>query len=345
MKASSIRPRKAPKAITIKPDEEDTQEEQQEEIGPEKIVFVSERDGNREIYSMNPDGSEQTRLTNDPGYENLQPELSPDRHRIVFNKSLWGGPGTYVESYIYTMNADGSGQTKIADGEAPTWSPDGSKIAFFYGTDGTIRLVNSDGSNEKVITEVAYPNFSWCSDNRIVFPALHDNSIENFGVVDLNGDVTKFGKKHYVKNFMGWCVSPDGKSVVFGDYGEKLGDRNYRVELSRIDLDTGEYSVFRSFEHEVNCLAWPTWSPDGNWICFSDGNNGWLFNVYSGERKEYLSAEYWLGQAVWSPDSSRFLISYTGSPSVSESNIYLYTIDGGKIQLTDSGEDSQPHWR
>lgn len=42
-----------------------------------KIVFMSDRDGNHEIYSMNADGSGQTRLTNSPGRDEF-PAWSPD---------------------------------------------------------------------------------------------------------------------------------------------------------------------------------------------------------------------------------------------------------------------------
>ncbi|HJS53078.1 MAG TPA: hypothetical protein VJ765_01000, partial [Chitinophagaceae bacterium] len=66
-----------------------------------KIVFVSARDGNNEIYTSNTDGSNITRLTNDPGYDD-QPAWSPDGTRIAFISSRTG------ESELYIMNADGS---------------------------------------------------------------------------------------------------------------------------------------------------------------------------------------------------------------------------------------------
>ena len=44
-----------------------------------KIVFTSARDGNREIYIMNPDGSEQVRLTDHPGND-LNAIWSPTRY-------------------------------------------------------------------------------------------------------------------------------------------------------------------------------------------------------------------------------------------------------------------------
>ncbi len=85
-----------------------------------RIAFVSERDGNREIYVMNTDGSDQTNLTDDPADDGV-PVWSPDGSRIAFVSDRDGNREAYV------MNADGSGQTNLTDNPAvdgsPAWSP------------------------------------------------------------------------------------------------------------------------------------------------------------------------------------------------------------------------------
>lgn len=91
-----------------------------------KIVFVSARDGNNEIYTCNSDGTNITRMTNDPGYDG-QPAWSPDGTRIAFTSDRDGS------SEIYIMNADGSNVVRRTFSGAcqdPTWSPDGTTIAF-----------------------------------------------------------------------------------------------------------------------------------------------------------------------------------------------------------------------
>src|SRR5439155_1221949 len=95
-----------------------------------KIAFVSDRDGNNEIYTMNPDGTGVTRLTFDTvvSHNDLSPAWSPDGTKIAFASDR---DGNYE---IYTMNADDSGPTRLtsnlADDASPTWSHDGTKIAF-----------------------------------------------------------------------------------------------------------------------------------------------------------------------------------------------------------------------
>ncbi len=66
-----------------------------------KIVFVSDRDGNAEIYSCNPDGSNISRLTNNAAMDD-EPAWSPDGSHIAFVSDRTG------HREIYIMNADGS---------------------------------------------------------------------------------------------------------------------------------------------------------------------------------------------------------------------------------------------
>ena len=87
-----------------------------------KIAFVSDRDGDTEIYVMNADGSHPTNLTNTSA-EDRTPAWSPDGTKIAFVSSRDGSAG------IYVMNADGSNPTRLVgninDDFWPTltWSP------------------------------------------------------------------------------------------------------------------------------------------------------------------------------------------------------------------------------
>ncbi len=85
-----------------------------------KILFVSDRDGNLEVYVMNANGSRQQNLTRDPGHDS-DPTWSPDGRKIAFTTKRGGN------FEIYVMNADGSGQSNITHNRAPdrypVWSP------------------------------------------------------------------------------------------------------------------------------------------------------------------------------------------------------------------------------
>ena len=104
-----------------------------------KIAFMTERDGNAEIYLMNADGSAQTRLPTDPAFD-ADPTLSPDGTRVAFNSTRDGN------TEIYVMGLDGSaifehGGTVVSymgDGVmgvfgAPVEQPDNAERAFAAG--------------------------------------------------------------------------------------------------------------------------------------------------------------------------------------------------------------------
>ena len=86
-----------------------------------KIAFESSRDGNFEIYVMNADGSNQTRLTNNPARD-TEPRWSPDGTTIAFVTDRDGNPE------IYVMDADGSNEINLTNNPGlfdlgPSWQP------------------------------------------------------------------------------------------------------------------------------------------------------------------------------------------------------------------------------
>ena len=121
-----------------------------------KIAFASTRDSNPEIFVMDPNGFNVTRLTFNPAND-AQPAWSPDGTKIAFASDRTG------DAEIYVMNADGSGQTNLTQhfgsDLAPAWSPSGAKIAFQSNRDNdyAVWVMNADGSNPVRLTDPTSP--------------------------------------------------------------------------------------------------------------------------------------------------------------------------------------------
>ncbi len=132
-----------------------------------RIAFASNRDGNGDIYLMDPDGSNVTRLTNDPAGAR-DPAWAPDGVRIAFASFRDGGPG------IYVMNADGSDVVRLTneDDVNPAWSPDGQRIAFTSFRDPSatsIYVMNADGSGvTRLTTDADDQNPTWSPDGQSI---------------------------------------------------------------------------------------------------------------------------------------------------------------------------------
>ena len=118
-----------------------------------RIAFVSQRDGNAEIYMMNADGTGITRVTTDPLTDG-RPAFTPDGQTIVFHSSRTAG-----KQQIWSVNVDGGGTgltqlTRDSVNASPSVSPDGQTIAYVStrNKDGDIWLMGKDGSNQRQFT-------------------------------------------------------------------------------------------------------------------------------------------------------------------------------------------------
>ena len=157
-----------------------------------KILFTSVRDGNYEIYIMNPDGSEEVNLTQHPANDQ-QAAWSPTGDQILFVSDRNGE----IED-LYLMNADGSNVRRVfnekrkTNKSSPTWSPDGKQFAYgaidWNSSMSTIYIatLGKDKAKEFVIggTDPAWSpdgtEIACIIDERLTFVDLHTQSQTRF---------------------------------------------------------------------------------------------------------------------------------------------------------------------
>jgi hypothetical protein len=110
---------------------------------------------NCDIYTMNPDGTSLTNITNN-GQGNARPSWSPDAGKIAFQRGS-------SPAGIWVMDANGGNPTQIGVGSSPAWSPDGQQVAYTLCTSSTcqLRRMNADGSNDRIVFPGASGPIDW----------------------------------------------------------------------------------------------------------------------------------------------------------------------------------------
>ena len=124
------------------------------------IVFTSERDGNRNIYTMNANGDSQFRVTSNEAHD-YEPVFSPDGKTIIFTSERDGNKEIYV---IDLLSKKINNITKNSyDDWNPRFYPDNNKIVFQSIRDGNweIYLMNPDGSNQINLTNNPATDYSY----------------------------------------------------------------------------------------------------------------------------------------------------------------------------------------
>jgi TolB protein len=147
---------------------------QEQASTPRRILFVAVRPAHQgeEIYSVNPDGTDERRLTySGEGKNSNIPQWSPDGTQIAFASNREDDDS---RSSVYVMDADGTNVRRLTPVGSrdyfPIWSPDGTKIAFMSSRDGNqeIYVMGSDGSDVQRLTEndVFDAAYFWSPDGR-----------------------------------------------------------------------------------------------------------------------------------------------------------------------------------
>jgi Tol biopolymer transport system component len=210
------------------------------------VVFQSDRTGDREIYTINSDGTGLKRLTNVAGPD-VSPVWSPDGKLIVFASERDN------DSELYLMKPDGTSQVRLTntpgDDSHPHWFPDGTRILF-----------NSPRNTPDLTKD-------WGLQYHDVYSITVDGK-----------DIQRFTDNKTVTTYS--QVSPDGKMLAFRRVTDSPGTnwdmttnkRNRNSDVFVMNIETKE-QVNVSQQHPA-FDGWPAWSRDSKSVIFVSNRNG-----------------------------------------------------------------------
>jgi Tol biopolymer transport system component len=259
-----------------------------------KIVFVSNRSGNNEIYTVWFNGNNLTRLTHNSKPDNA-PSWSADGKKIVFERG----------SNLYTMNARGVNQKKVPNatfynyeggrivsyGGNPAFSPSGRKIIYDA---GDIYTINVDGTNRTRITNYKpsdpyeqNPNFAnpvWSPvSNKIAF--TWSTQIHVMPLSDLMGEKYLGDGPAPSQVTPSWTYRPDwsqdGSQITFecyyADCYDSTSGHTVNPEIYKANAN-GTGNPVR-ITNDPATDTYPAFSPGGGKIVYSSNRDG-DFDLY-----------------------------------------------------------------
>ena len=245
--------------------------------------FVFQVASGGDIFTVNADGSELTRLTS-----GMDPDWSRDGSQITFSRwtEPWG---------IYTINSDGTGERLLLSSNvarAPVWSPDGTQIAFYFETEG-----------------VTAPRRICMGEECRKMPGRIQTEW-HVGVVDV---ADGYLHQPYVDRFsFSPTWSPDGEWLVYdgGDSGA-IPTENHGLCLTTVEGPNNTVLTNNTNDH------FPVWSPDGTRIAFMHWQHDhweiYIMNADGSDRHPLTSSSNYAKprpnnvSPAWSPDGEQIV--------------------------------------
>src|SRR6266545_2513860 len=287
------------------------------------IVFQSTRDGDYDIYAVNPDGTGLTRLT-DNKFEDSFPVPSPNGRLIAF-----------YSHGITLMNADGTGRRKLrgCSGLAASgWSPDSTRLVC--AASGTVTSLTRSGRHP-----------SWSPDGRTI--AFVDR--ERLWAIPADGGTRRRLSRRKVDEDGTPSWSPDSQRLA---YAGSVGT-NYRHDLFTIGADgSGE----RRLVQRISDLQTPSWSPEGSLIAFMKRLPHYGVAVYTVrtdgtglERVSVSSGGESSAEPAWSADGTALLYTRWRYREAEDTDVFVITPGAGEGRAVthpfpQGGTNEGPRW-
>ena len=244
-----------------------------------KIIFTSFRDGNNEIYMMDPDGRKQVNLTRNPAND-IQGVWAPTGEQILFvsnrHADVWD---------LFLMDPDGRNVRKVFKKliyrEQPVWAPDGKRIVYSRAEEDMLYIAEVGGQIEKPLVATrpfgGYPR--WSPDGtEIAFMSKKHDEEKGYRIRIIN---THTREKRWLlpdrepsQYFPAW--SPSSEKLAFSW-------ENPELEVETLFIANRDGSDLE----KVLPLAYsPCWSPRGDALLFKRSQQIYKIRIDDDEPKQ-----------------------------------------------------------
>lgn len=284
------------------------------EAGP--ILFISNKSGTNQLYSMNEDGGEVEQLTHDSHFPIYEAKWSPDGEKIAVISDV-GDKQTYpgFRRAIFVMNADGRNRRRLTSQWITVNDTTNGKLE--YG--GASNMVWSADSKQMVYSRLMVPE-----------------ALGNLDIFLINTDGTK--EKRITETFnlneriTDWSNSKD---LLVGDVGDySATDSSGRaIQYTRLTFFDVEGKILKDWGKAGESLEWPIFSQSGNKITYIHVSKNYVFDVYKINLDGYSQINLTNGMCkyprsvAWSPNDFQILV-YCYEENKAGHRIFALNADG-----------------
>jgi len=240
---------------------------------------------------------------------------------------------------IHLVNPDGSGDVELGTGGAPSWSPDGSKLAVStvvcYPYDGCLGVGNLTVMDPERRTIQELPGaigftpawapsgdviaFVGCCDSspQLYLTRLDDSQLVRLSIQGVDG-----------ANHPAW--SPDGLRIAFECFFAPASN-----DICVVNKDGTGLVRLRITDSPGQIASWPAWSPDGRSIAFTASGTGLNVMTADGGRLRHLADG---SEPAWSRDGAKLVF-------VGDNGLFEIDADGSNLKRLTTGHHTAPAWR
>jgi TolB protein len=265
-----------------------------------RIVFISNRTGNKEVWMMDWDGANQRQLTK-LGAIALSPRISPDNSRVAY--TLIGRRGVDIGMYSLELGRPVTFPSYAGTNSTAAWAPDGTKLAFSSSMRGDpeIFVADNSGTNPRRLTASkgsdVSPVWNPKTGSQIAFVSGRTGLPQIYTMEADGTNVQRLTDGGYAVS-PSW--SPNGQFLTFAwrrNYGPGApgGQDIYIMDIAS--------KQWVQLTHDAGVNDYPSWSPDGRHIVFESTRGGrtqiWTM-LADGSQQRQLTTQGSNQQPNWS---------------------------------------------
>ena len=328
-----------------------------------RILFVSDRSGNENLWTINADGTNPTPVTTERGdFHFDNPEWSPDGDYVLVQKNESGSPRAGRQPWlIHLSGGPGMELAEEAEGIGFRWGPDG-RYVYFRGPEGPgataaqrgnslpqraqiARLDRQTGDVAPITTipsgaarPAVSPNGEWLA---------YVSDIDAMSGLRLRNLITAEDQwlafpidREALEDRTRFTFTPDGNAVVFVKDGtfHEVDIRTKQVrEISftaRVEQELGPLIYhempFRDDSLVVRNVRYGGMTPDGSQLVFGSLNQLWIMDLPDGEPRPLIEGHSGQYQPVFSPDGSS--IAFVSWHETEGGHLWRVSTQGGESQ-------------